>query len=257
MRKLPESPFYSSCSIGDIDGNGEFEIALFLQNKLYVINKYGVIENGYPVSMNFTENIQSSPILVDINNDGKSDILYLTPDGRLEAVSKEVSPGFPIGVGHSGNSTPAVADIDGDGKIDVIAVADSTIYAYTLPSSMNIQSWPMMNYNTKNNRFYEFSPHAAVDTSLLAATNLYIYPNPSYNNFKLRFETYSAVKCSYRIFDISGTLKISSDEITPKFGINELDISVYDMAAGMYVLVLNLDSGSRKIEKKLKFTVGK
>ncbi|MCP4423321.1 MAG: hypothetical protein GY803_02405 [Chloroflexi bacterium] len=74
----------------------------------------------------------SSPVLADINDDGKLDIIVATSNGHVMAISdngntgqtlwnRDVSPYFGMAANTQQiNSSPAVADIDNDGRLEVI-----------------------------------------------------------------------------------------------------------------------------------------
>ncbi len=71
----------------------------------------------------------SSPVLVDITNDGKLDIVLATNNGWIMAVRhdgaelwrRDLAPYFGMSPGTQQiNSSPAVADIDDDGRVEIV-----------------------------------------------------------------------------------------------------------------------------------------
>ena len=79
---------------------------------------------------------KSSPVVADINGDGKLEIVVATNNGHVLAVrhdgsvlwQTDVGPAFGMGSGKQQiASSPAVADIDKDGKMEVV-VGAGTIY---------------------------------------------------------------------------------------------------------------------------------
>ncbi len=257
---LPEYPFYSSPVCGDVNNDGKNEIILFVYNKLYVLDYNGNIINDYPININNEDYIQSSPILADINDDNVLDILYVSSDGKLNAISNAVTPGFPFNLGQFSNSTPIVGDINNNGKLDIIATGDNMMYVYELSSSINEKNWPLYHYSENNNRFYPFASNAnsSTDTLLLKNdNNNYIYPNPVYDIFTLRFNTDIAEKYNISIFDISGQMKMQFENINAHAGINEYQINARELAAGFYILRLEIFSNNQSIVKMYKFVVRK
>ena len=90
-----------------------------------------------------------------MNADSILDILFTTPDGRIDVISNGVTPGFPIQIGQATASTPCAADINGNGKIDIIAAGDSYLWAYELNSDIIEKNWQSMHLNSSNNRYYD------------------------------------------------------------------------------------------------------
>lgn len=73
-------------SIGDVDGDGEKEIVCFSSRAQYVFEQDGTILNGYPIDIeaqNMRHSYQS-PILADLNEDGKLDIIAATHGDQPE-----------------------------------------------------------------------------------------------------------------------------------------------------------------------------
>ena len=69
----------SSCAVGDITGDGVPEIIAESYNSLYAFDKNGNILTGFPFTMpNGDNNSYSSPVLADVDNDGKHEIIFGT-----------------------------------------------------------------------------------------------------------------------------------------------------------------------------------
>lgn len=70
--------------------------------------------------------IYSSPVVGDIDNDGRPEIVLTSNDHSLNAWNHDgsVVPGFPVTTLDSSWSTPAIADIDGDGFAEIIGAFD-------------------------------------------------------------------------------------------------------------------------------------
>ncbi|MDD3803881.1 MAG: hypothetical protein PHW02_05815 [bacterium] len=258
IRRLDSYPFYSSVTVSDIDNDGEFEIALLLYGKLYLFDANGNIINNWPVDVRDSTDIQASPLSVDLNDDKINDILIHTDNGLLSGFSEKSIPGFPISTGQSSNSTPLVCDLDNDSFADIIAVSDYQLTAFELDSKLNKYIWPSQHYNEKNNRYYPYAPSISRGTSLIIPDeNTYIYPNPAYSFFNLRFNTDVGTAFSYIIFDQSGTKKSESEKFKCIPGVNEKRIDVTNLAAGFYTLRLLVENDNEKRIKMFYFTVRK
>jgi M6 family metalloprotease-like protein len=257
-RELPDYPFYTSPIVTDVDNNGELEIAILLYGRLFLLDYNGNIVNNYPVLAHDSSDIQSTPLAVDLNDDGGNDILVHTDNAILAGFSEKSIPGFPISTGQVSNSTPLVCDLDNDSLVDIVAVSDYQLIAYELDSKLNEYVWPSQHYNEKNNRLY---PHGSVirkgDNLIIPDENTYIYPNPAYSYFTLRFNTDTGEEFSYTIFDQAGTLKNSSESKKCHSGINEEFVSVEPLAPGFYILRLLVENDTEKRVKMFYFTVRK
>lgn len=256
MKELGIQPFYSSPVIGDVNGDGAFETVLIAGGTLFVLDRNGIILNNYPVQIDYEYYVLSTPVLADINADSIPDILYTTNDGRIEVITKGVSPGFPIQIGQSTASSICMSDLNDNGKLDVIAVGDSYLWAFELNSAPVEYNWPSMHLNNRNNRYYAFEPYIeSAQGIIISGSNTYIYPNPVEEHLTLRFETGEQGEFDIRIFDSAGKLKITETGIDAHEGINEQYIDVSELAAGFYILRLELRTASDTAVKLFKFVV--
>ncbi len=131
---------YSTPAIGDVDGDGDNEIAFGSWDfRVYVLRKDGTPMPGFPpnpsgLGHGIRDTIWSSPALADLDHDGKLEIIIgadthaegppiNTPDGGAIHVFRwngTELPGFPQYVNQTIMSSPAVGDIDGDGFLDIV-----------------------------------------------------------------------------------------------------------------------------------------
>lgn len=135
---VPENPLtdwvQSSAAIGDVDGDGQVEVAFgCLDMKIHLLKGTdGTEKPGWPVDVRDT--IFSSPALFDIDGDGKLDVVigvdahhetgpFMTPQGGCIQVRRwdgtSVS-GFPVCFDQTIFSSPAIGDIDGDGRPEIV-----------------------------------------------------------------------------------------------------------------------------------------
>ncbi|MFO8062194.1 MAG: FG-GAP-like repeat-containing protein [bacterium] len=256
MKRIGGYPFYTSPAAGDINNDGRSEIVFFFENMLYALDAKGNTLNGYPIEITDSTDIQSSPIITDINDDSKADILYQRPDGRLDAISEGALPGFPLSTEHTSNSTPAVGYLNDNDRIDIVAAAENRIYVYELNSSLS-DMWNTFHISPGNNRYYKHSSRVYANNDMIVeGANNYIYPNPAFDRAVLRFESGTSGDVRIGIFDQTGTVKKEMDideGYSP--GINEIEIDIEDLAAGFYILRLQLDSGNDSQFKFFKFVV--
>jgi len=122
---------YSSPMVGDIDGDGYYEVIIGADDqRVYVWHHDGSPVKGFPVSTDGV--VVSSPSLADINADDMLDIVV--GSGRFVYAWRYDGtplPGWPVQASDTIISSTALADIDGDGYIDVVVSSkDGQIHAW-------------------------------------------------------------------------------------------------------------------------------
>ncbi len=150
-------------AIADLDGDGKPEIVFTtFGGTLYIVRADGTAFPGWPVRMpevpscpldaatpkpeqcmdtetRIARGAFGSPVLVDMNKDGKLDIVQGSFDGKVYVYQQDgsVLPGWPVAVRFPNNSkefgrvftTPAVADFTGDGIPDVLVGSNERLGA--------------------------------------------------------------------------------------------------------------------------------
>jgi outer membrane protein assembly factor BamB len=118
---------WSSPAVGDIDGDGNLEIAVgarFLGNdNFYVMDGRGIPRPGWPKSLEW--GVLTSPVLSDIDGDGKLEIFVISESGKLYAFRYDGSAVFNdscvLKQLYGGSlGTPAIGDINTDGFLEIV-----------------------------------------------------------------------------------------------------------------------------------------
>jgi hypothetical protein len=152
-----------SPALADMNNDGFLDIVVAGQNGfIYVQDRNGF---GVPPWLNVRFSTltfaatQSSPVVADINGDGKADIVIGDDNSTLAALSGTgtMLPGFPIVVAGEVKGTPALCDCDGDG-LSEIAVAgwDRNLYVwdYDYPfSPTQTPQWPQFHHDAARTGF--------------------------------------------------------------------------------------------------------
>lgn len=135
---FPGFPFFTNTintppAIGDVDGDGQKEVVfatLTGPSKLYMIKLNGTVMPGWPRSINpslpSNYTASSSPVLGDLDGDGKLECVIGSNDGQVYALRYDGSnqPGWPRATKPVQVNSPAIGDIDGDGLPEVVAGND-------------------------------------------------------------------------------------------------------------------------------------
>ncbi len=135
---------WSSPALADLDGDGRLEVIVGADMDIgnganlppynlapggfvWVFHADGRVANGFPRHLS-DQVIWSSPSVVDLNGDGKLDIVVGTGEnwlgkGReLFAIDRNGNslPGWPVAMPGPTMGSPAIADLDGDGQLEVV-----------------------------------------------------------------------------------------------------------------------------------------
>ncbi|MDO8617759.1 MAG: S8 family serine peptidase [Candidatus Uhrbacteria bacterium] len=138
---LPETNVQTSPAVGDVDGDGADEIVVSTWSYTVILEKNGALHASFAKSAKS----HASPILVDVNADGKMDIVQL----EASSIFSRNHLGVVIWTKWANNSfnyaQVSSADLDRNGTPEILVGSDtSPYYAYALSSSgSNLPGWPI------------------------------------------------------------------------------------------------------------------
>lgn len=97
---------------------------LFDQNLIFNVD-VRLDQGGFPLDIGI--NIDSSPAILDITDDGNNEIIFIDDDGIVRAITSigELIEGWEIEVGDDVWGAPAIADLDLDGDDEIIIASKS------------------------------------------------------------------------------------------------------------------------------------
>lgn len=256
-KKLNSYSFVTSPALADIDKDGYLDIVLTAGSDILVYNMNGSMLEGFPVNVGDTLDLQSSPVLGDVNGDGEVDIIIGTIGGWVCGFNNKGKriAGFPLSCGDSVFSTPTITDFDGDGYIDIIvAVDDSKLYGWTLGRNTDVLPWPMLHRNNEHNSV-QITPSAEPITFALFS-EFYVWPNPVENgiaNFRYVLSV-NVETVKIDVFDIAGDKVLSINGSTFS-GINENEIDINQLPAGVFIVRLEANGSNVNSVKFFKMAV--
>jgi hypothetical protein len=205
-----------SVACADFDADGKLELVAAStvgssEGSLYVFDSQGNVRSGWPVNVHTAG--EASPIVGDLDSDGKPEIVYGGESGVLYGFRADgtLFPGFPIRVGSEVRATPTMSDADGDGHVDLVFSGwDQQVYVWRF-SGLYVRRnspWGAFKGNMWRNGLYDYRlPTSTESNAPPARSALHAnVPNPFNPTTTLRFdvggETARAVRLA--IFDVRG-----------------------------------------------------
>ncbi len=157
--------YFYAPSISDIDGDGTPELLVNQGTGVAVLRNNGDYLHGYPTIR--ASGGLSQCITVDLDGDGKREIIKGSVDGNLYALTNtaEIYPGFPIDLLGYAYPTSTIADLDNDGKLELITASFANlvfVYELGIPDSF-IGDWPTYQHDNQRtgNYNYIFEPRTS------------------------------------------------------------------------------------------------
>lgn len=211
-------------ALGDLDGDGQKDVVVFSDNRIFAINPAGAVLDHFPVTAPTAGALLSSPIIADVDGDGNYDIVAVTQEGLVVAYDRSGSMvrGFPLQAGINGGSTPAVFYLPSNCLTctDIgLAVAsdDGNVYAWrtgtirTGIAQAPAQPWPQFMHDAQNTGLdTTLLKPVLLETNFFPASRAYNWPNPvgvdaGYKTH-IRYYVAADASVSIRIYDLAGDL---------------------------------------------------
>lgn len=239
----------STPTVCDINGDGEQEIILTADNRIFALNKYGVVLDNFPYSIPNVSSITSGVAVADLNSDGVAEVIFATGDGRVYAysINGKVLDGFPLATGGRVRSTPAI--INSNGSFGILVYSeDGYLYGFKTPWAYNESKILWRNYLRNsvhtNDGSGSFSP-VTNNQPCLPSDKVYNWPNPAYGKTtNIRYYLGGDVTAvNVKIMDLSGELVTTLAGTTHKGLDNEVQWDISTVQSGIYIAVLELSGG--------------
>ncbi len=150
--------YFFSPSISDVDGDGEPELLVNQGTGVAIFKSNGDYLNGYPTTL--ASGGPSQCVTVDMNGDGKREIIKGSVDGKLYALTDDavVYPGFPIDLLGYAYPTSTISDLDYDGELELVTASFSNlvfVYELGIPDSF-IGDWPTYQHDNQRTGNYNY-----------------------------------------------------------------------------------------------------
>jgi M6 family metalloprotease-like protein len=206
----------SSPAVGDVDGDGNLDIALTGDGKVWCFNRNGSLLNHFPLQIAESTVFLSDPVLGDADGDGRIEVVFSTSDGLIVAIGpdgREIS-GFPLSYGGEGAISPVLQDTDDDGKIELGSVSDTGIlevWDMDGPAALESVPWGHPRHDPQGTgRSLQKPRQIQISGDWMPESLAYNYPNPAPlggNDFTtIRYRLERPAKVEIVIYDLAGEL---------------------------------------------------
>jgi hypothetical protein len=239
---------HSSPVLADLNKDGSQDIIFTADNKVFAVNRFGVLLDNFPFSAPNVNRISSGCSVADLNSDGINDVLFGTVDGRVYAYGADgrVLEGFPLVTGGEIRSTPAIINSGGFFGVLVYSM-DGYLYGYKTPWAYDSSKVIWANY--LRDKYHSNSNYSSSSQSIsgpcLPSDKVYNWPNPAYGKYtSIRYFLNGDVTgISIKIMDLSGELVTTLAGTTNKGFDNEVPWDISNVQSGIYIAVLELSGG--------------
>jgi hypothetical protein len=253
----------TSLAIADIDGDGSKDIIVLGVDKLMVVNRRGVMLDGFPVDSYNQAEFVKALLIGDIDNDGATEIVCFTSDGRMWAYNRtgKLLDGYPIQLGTPPVSSAAFFNTT-ENKIGVLTVSlTGAVNAVQLQTPYNPQRifWTQYLCNSEhtNADFSNISLQPRI-SEFLPKSRVYNWPNPVYGKTtQIRYYVSENASITVSIFDLAGE-KITELKGTGFAGLDsEITWDVTNIQSGIYLARVEANSSGRSEVIIIKIAVVK
>ncbi|MBN2172008.1 MAG: hypothetical protein JW819_11885 [Candidatus Krumholzibacteriota bacterium] len=209
-----------SPALCDFEDDGQMEIVAagvqaYTNSYVTVLDNQGNPLPGWPVHLD--DSSESSPVVVDLNDDQSLDIMLGTERGYIYAwdIQGQVLPGFPILTQAEVRATPTICDLDGDYTIDIGLLGwDAFVYVWDLADRYRngMAQWKMFRANAARTGVFtrETQITAVPVAGAPGAGRLWPnFPNPFNPSTRIRFATPAGgdpLPVALRVHDVRGRL---------------------------------------------------
>ncbi len=208
-----------SPALADLTGDGVPEIILpGTDGWLRAWTHLGGNVGGFPVAFADPaggQRTQSSPVVGDVNGDGKVDILFGDESGTLHAIDADgvTVPGFPIQTAGEIKGSPMIWDIDADNLVEIAAASfDGSVLVWEMPFDFNpaMTPWPFFRHDTHNTGAYDAhilpvglaAPQPVPRLARIRA----VWPNPTRRRAHIAVDTGAPGRTRLAVYDPAGRL---------------------------------------------------
>ena len=246
----------------DLDRDGVLDVLVAAESWLLAVNERGFLLDGYPVQ--FSTDIATEPLVADVSGDGKLDVIVLTTDGVLHALSGNgrLIRDLSLQVSGVSPSTPALfrspagdvrfAVSSGNGGLDVWEIAR--------PLTDIEGQWLQERGSPEKVSASMLSAGGTTPLSdvFLPRERVYNWPNPVYGQTtRIRYYTSDPARISVTIMTLAGRIVAELQGTSSGGADEELSWDVSGIDSGVYLARIEAVAGGKQEAVVIKIAVVK
>ncbi|MGH7731334.1 MAG: C25 family cysteine peptidase [Candidatus Eiseniibacteriota bacterium] len=212
-----------SPALADMNGDGLLDIVIASTNgRVYVYDRNGALLAPWTAASRYSsltsEATMASPVVADIDGDGRDDVVVGDETGSLAGLSGATGgmlPGFPIALAAEAWGTPALCDCDADGLSEIVVVdfgGTVHMWDYDFPfSPAGPAPWPQFQHDARRTGTNEPSNMVGIGPDVAAAPRVAELaaprPNPAREAVELGFGVpieQNGAALELAIYDLAG-----------------------------------------------------
>ncbi|MBA4407565.1 hypothetical protein C0389_09845 [bacterium] len=258
----------NSFAVADLFNDGQNYILLANGNSLEAYNFNGITAKNFPFTIPAGEKFTGTPLAIDINRDGFSDVIAFTDKGNIYAINPvtgKILDSFPLTTGIQSITSPILfgEELPTMGPLPTykpyLAVLDPAnhLYVWNLAPTQGKSFWSGEFGDALNSSFVVASSSSQVQTEFFPIEKCYNWPNPVYgNSTNIRYYVSEDATVTIKIFDLAGELVAELNTQASGGTDNETVWDVSKIQSGIYYsnITINGDSG-KSANKIIKIAV--
>lgn len=243
----------SSISLADIKKDGENYIVFNEGNIIKAVNFDGSIADNFPYQNKMRKNFEGAPLIADLNSDGFDDIISLTDNGNVYAVSGDdgkLIPGFPLSVGGITPSLSTIVKREDDLLLSVTS-SNNDIFFWSINSTGDVK-WGSKYGDNYNSSSVGSAENKNIISTFFPKNKTYNWPNPVYGDITyIRTYVSEDSRVKVKVFDLAGDL-VEEFGFMATGGLEaECGWNVSKIQSGAYFAHVEVNSSSGKTESKI------
>lgn len=241
-----QNPIRSSPVFADLEHRGEIATLLTADDKIFAFNPSGNLISYFPISLQSSKPIVSSPVVGDVDGDTFEDIIVHAPDGRLVAYDRFGKSLLTLPIAENTETTPTLVPSSTSTRLALYSIDRAGFFqAFELASSTQNLAWQSLYADAQNRNLLQVQRTAnwqrLTIRDFFPPERVYTYPNPARDETRFRFYLRDDAPVTITVFSLTGT-KVWETTVQGKGGTdNEVVWNLASVQSGIYYGIVKPD----------------
>lgn len=250
-------------SVADLFNDGQNYILISNGNSVEAYNFEGVMAKNFPFTITMGENFIGTPLAVDLNRDGFSEVIGFTDKGNIIAINPitgKLVDGFPISSGAKISTTPILIaeELPTMGPLPIykpyLVLINQTnqLYVWNIAPTQGKSYWSGEYGDAINSSFVAVPSSSQQVTDFFPVNKAYNWPNPVYgSSTNIRYYVSEDSDVKIKIVDLAGELVAELNSKARGGFDNETVWDVSKIQSGIYYAYLEVKGSSGNSANKI------